>query len=57
MEFDLSVPDHCLFIYFFIVGFLLLWRFSVGLAAEYSSCFISVLNLDLYIYCFDALMS
>ena len=29
------------------VGVLLLRRFSVGLAVEYSSCFISVLNLDL----------
>ena len=31
------------------VGFLLLQRFSIGLAIEYSSCFISVLNLDLYV--------
>ena len=29
------------------VGFLLLQRFSVGLAVEYSSFIISVLNLDL----------
>ena len=28
-----------------------------GLAAEYSSCFISVLALDLYVCCFDALLS
>ena len=27
------------------------------LAAEYSSCFISVMNLDLYVHCFDSLMS
>ena len=26
-------------------------------AVEYSSCFISVLNLDLYVCCFDALKS
>ena len=30
-------------------GSMLLQRFSVGLAVEYSSCFISVLNLDLSI--------
>ena len=35
------------------VGFLLLQRFSVSLAVEYSSCFISVMNLDLYVCCFD----
>ena len=28
-----------------------------GLAVEYSSCFISVMNLDLYVHCFDSLMS
>ena len=39
------------------VGYQLLQRFSVSLAVEYSSCFISVLNLDLYLCCFDALMS
>ena len=39
------------------VGFLLLQRFSVGLPVEYSSCFISVFNLDLYVCCVDALMS
>ena len=33
------------------VGFLLLKRFSVGLTVEYSSGFISVLNLDLYVCC------
>ena len=32
-------------------------RFSVGLVVEYSSCFISVMNLDLYVCCFDSLMS
>ena len=31
--------------------------FSDGLAVEYSSCFISVLNLDLYVCNFDASMS
>ena len=37
------------------VGFLLLQRFSKGLAVEYSSCFNSVLlDLDLYVCCFDA---
>ena len=36
-------------------GFLLLQRFGVGLAAEYSSCFISVLYLN--VCSFDALMS
>ena len=35
---------------------LLLWRFSVCLAVEYSSCFISVLNLDLFVCSLDALM-
>ena len=30
---------------------------SVRHAVEYSSCFISVLNLDLYVYCFGAFMS
>ena len=39
------------------VGFLLFQRFNVGLAVEYSFCFISVLNFDLYVYCFDALIS
>ena len=39
------------------VGFLLLQRFNVGLVVGYSSCFISVLNFDLYVCCFDALMS
>ena len=39
------------------VGFLLFKHFSVGLAVEYSSCFISVLNLDFYVSCFNALMS
>ena len=38
-------------------GLLLLQRVSVGLAVEYSSCFISVLNLDLYVCCVGALMS
>ena len=28
-----------------------------GLAVQYSSCFISVMNLDLYVHCFDSLMS
>ena len=31
------------------LGLLLLQCFSVGLAVEYSSCFISLLNLDLYV--------
>ena len=31
------------------VGLLLLQCFSVGLAVGFSSCFISVLNLDLYV--------
>ena len=41
------------------VGFLLLQRFEfiVGLVVEYSSCIITVLNLDLYVCCFDASMS
>ena len=39
------------------VGFLLLQRFSKGLAVKYSSYFISALNLDLYVCCFDAWMS
>ena len=30
------------------VGLLLLLCFSIGLAVEFSTCFISVLNLDLY---------
>ena len=38
------------------IGFLLRQRLSVGLAVEYSSYFISVLNVDLYVCCFDALM-
>ena len=33
------------------IGFMFLQRFSVGLAVEYSSFFISVLILDLYICC------
>ena len=28
-----------------------------GLIVEYSSCFISVMNLDLYVHCLDSLMS
>ena len=39
------------------VGLLLPQRFRVGLAVEYSSCFILVLNLDLYVCCFDWVMS
>ena len=39
------------------VEFLLLQRFSMGLAAEYPSCFISALNFDIYVCCFDAWMS
>ena len=36
------------------VGFLLLQRFSKGLAVEESSCFNSaLLDLDLYVCCFD----
>ena len=38
------------------VGFLLFQYFSKGIAVEYSSCFISALNLDLYVGCFDAWM-
>ena len=34
---------------------LVLLLFRVGLAVEYSSCFISVMNLNLYVHCFDAL--
>ena len=36
---------------------LLLHRFRVGFAVEYSSRFISVMNLNLYVHCVDALMS
>ena len=39
------------------VRFLLLQRFKKGLAVEYSSCFNSVLGLDLYVCCFDAYLS
>ena len=39
------------------IEFLLLQHFSVGLAVEYSSCFISLLDFDLYVCCFDVLMS
>ena len=31
--------------------------FQSWLAVEYSSCFTSVMNLDLYARCFDSLMS
>ena len=34
----------------------MLQRFCVGLAVEYTSCFISVMNLDLYVCCFDSLV-
>ena len=37
------------------VGFMLLQRFCVGLAVEYSSCLISGLNLDLYVCCLNPL--
>ena len=30
---------------------------TIFLAVEYSSCFISVINLDLYVRCLDALVS
>ena len=30
---------------------------ATGLAVKYSSCFISVMNLDLYVHCFESLMS
>ena len=30
---------------------------AAGLAVEYLSCFISVMNLDLHVHCFDSLMS
>ena len=36
---------------------MLLQLFCVGLSVEYSSCFISVLNLEFFICYFDALMS
>ena len=36
---------------------ILLQRFSVGLAVEYSSCFISIMDIDLYVCCFDSLVS
>ena len=39
------------------VGLLLPQRFNVGLAAKYSSCFSSELNIDLYVCCCGALMS
>ena len=39
------------------VGLLLLQRFNIGLTIEYSSWFISVLNLYLYVWCFCAFMS
>ena len=51
----MSVPDHCLSFYFSTVGLLLLQCFC-WFAVEYSSCFISVTNLDLYVRCFDSLM-
>ena len=35
-------------------GFLLLQCFSKGIGVQYSSCFISVLDLDLYVCWFDA---
>ena len=31
--------------------------FQSWFAVEYSSCFVSVMNLDLYVHCFDSLMS
>ena len=31
--------------------------FQSWVAFEYSSCFISVINLDLYVRCFDSLMA
>ena len=31
--------------------------FQSWFAVEYSSCFISVMNLDLYVRCFDSLLS
>ena len=31
--------------------------FQSWFAVDYSSCFISVMNLDLYVLCFDSLMS
>ena len=37
------------------LGFLLPQRFGVGLAVEYPSGFISVMNYDLYVCCFDSL--
>ena len=36
------------------IKFLLLQHFSVAFAVKCSSCFISVLNFDLYVCCFDA---
>ena len=39
------------------VGFLSLQHLSKGLGVEYSSCFILVLNLALYVCCFDPWMS
>ena len=58
-----SVPDLCLFIFFgrshrgLTAAFSLPQPFSVGLAVEYSSCGISVMNLDLYVCCFHSFMS
>ena len=39
------------------IGFPVLQRFSVGIAVEYSSCFMPVFNLDLYVCCFVTLRS
>ena len=39
------------------VGLPLLQHFRVGLTVEYSSCFILLMNLNLYVHCFDTLMN
>ena len=44
-------PNGVQLLYFFVLAF------QSRFALEYSSCFISVMNRDLYVGCFDSLMS
>ena len=54
----MSVPDHCVSFYFgFNCWTSVAPAFQSWFAIEYSSCFIPVMNLDLYVRCFDSLMS
>ena len=54
---DCGTPWTVLLTSFQLLKFSTFRCFRVGLLVEYSSCFVSVMNLNLYVHCFDALLS